>query len=87
MNIIDDDAYCSQWCEQYLSNLIKKHNHGNEEAPFGLFATIIDAIYGDLISDDPFEPQEIHLSLTGKPLPCVPQRSNTRSGAPLTNTV
>ena len=67
MNIIDDDAYCSQWCEQYLSNLIKKHNHGNEEAPFGLFATIIDAIYGDLISDDPFEPQEIHLSLTGKP--------------------
>ena len=28
---------------------------------------IVDALYGDQISDDPYQPQEVHLSLTAEP--------------------
>ena len=57
MNLIDNDTHCGKWCHMYLDKLLDGHN--------SIFTPIVDAIYGDMISDDPFEPQEIHLSLTG----------------------
>ena len=64
----DNDAYCGEWCVKYLTNLIHS-NRVDAQVQDGLrwtpFCQVVDKIYGDLISDDPFEPQEIHLSLTG----------------------
>ena len=57
MSIIDDDAQCGRWCRKYLEKLLDEHD--------GIFDRIVDDIYGDMISDDPYEPQEIHLALTG----------------------
>lgn len=71
MNLIDDDVHCGLWCKNYLESLLKKHSSSSTttskelELDFHVFSDIIDEIYGDLISDDPYDPQEIHLSLTG----------------------
>ena len=64
----DNDAHCGPWCTKYFSRMISMAS--NDEAvqdsvSWTLFCQIVDKIYGDIISDDPFEPQEIHLSLTG----------------------
>jgi hypothetical protein len=64
----DDDAHCGAWCTKYLSNMISLASPKIQDSvSWTLFCQIVDKIYGDLISDDPFEPQEIHLSLTGDP--------------------
>ena len=36
----------------------------NQEITFEFFHEIVNRIYGDVISDDPYQPQEIHLALT-----------------------
>lgn len=68
MELHDDDAYCGDWCQKYLSGMFSEIDSSanlQNGIPWPLFNEIADKIYGDLISDDPFEPQEIHLSLTG----------------------
>jgi len=55
----DDDAKCNAACEQYLRNLL-----GGDELEWSLFSNLVESIYGDEISDDPYQPQEIHLALT-----------------------
>ncbi len=70
MNLIDDDVHCGLWCKKYLESQLKKHSSSSStsqelELDFHVFSNIIDEIYGDLISDDPYDPQEIHISLTG----------------------
>lgn len=57
MNLIDDDTHCGKWCHQYFEQWFDGRDT--------IFEPVVDAIYGDMISDDPYEPQEIHLSLTG----------------------
>lgn len=37
---------------------------GQESFTFRIFEKLVDKIYGDLISDDPFQPQEVHIALT-----------------------
>jgi hypothetical protein len=37
----------------------------DEPIPFERLHEIVDKIYGDMISDDPFQPQEVHLAVTG----------------------
>ena len=66
----DDDAFCGSWCTKYLTDMINKASTElsvQDSVSWDLFGQIVDKIYGDMISDDPFEPQEIHLSLTGDP--------------------
>jgi len=36
---------------------------GAKSMPFGIFEELITKIYGDLISEDPYQPQEVHLAL------------------------
>lgn len=50
----------------YLSVLLNLNNP-SDKLSYTLFERLVDKIYGDMISDDPMEPQEIHLSLTGLP--------------------
>lgn len=40
---------------------------GSTEVTFEYFHKLINLIYGDEISDDPFEPQELHLAYTNDP--------------------
>eukprot|EP00598_Pedospumella_elongata_P002502 CAMPEP_0184986312 /NCGR_PEP_ID=MMETSP1098-20130426/16092_1 /TAXON_ID=89044 /ORGANISM="Spumella elongata, Strain CCAP 955/1" /LENGTH=572 /DNA_ID=CAMNT_0027510525 /DNA_START=42 /DNA_END=1760 /DNA_ORIENTATION=+ len=66
----DDDAFCGDWCQKYLTGLFAEYSstagHNLQDGmPWPIFNEIADKIYGDAISDDPFQPQEIHLSLTG----------------------
>jgi hypothetical protein len=70
LELHDDDVFCGDWCMKYLTRLINftSKNEGGqvrESVSWELFGQIVDKIYGDMISDDPYEPQEIHLSLTG----------------------
>ena len=57
----DDDGHCGDLCLGYITDkLFKGHAFMNWDK----FAKIITDIYGDEISDDPFQPQELHLALT-----------------------
>mmetsp|Transcript_23680 Transcript_23680/g.32518 ORF Transcript_23680/g.32518 Transcript_23680/m.32518 type:complete len:574 (+) Transcript_23680:35-1756(+) len=38
---------------------------GKESLSWGVFEKIVDTLYGNQISDDPYMPQEVHISLTG----------------------
>lgn len=62
----DDDFYCNDLCAKHLHSSLLLTN-GSDSVSYTLFENLIDQLYGDLISDDPMEPQEIHLSLTGDP--------------------
>lgn len=39
---------------------------GQKELSWDMFEKLVDQIYGDQISDDPYQPQEIHISLTNE---------------------
>lgn len=54
----DDDSICSETCEQFL-----KMHYGTKEFSFSFFESVVTKLYGDMISDDPYEPQEIKLAL------------------------
>jgi hypothetical protein len=58
MKYFDDDAYCGNECEEYVKSVI------GEGIPFTKLHELVDKIYGDEISDDPYQPQEVHLALT-----------------------
>lgn len=61
----DDDAFCGDWCMKYLTNMLTSvDGKVGDSVSWTLFGQLVDKIYGDIISDDPFEPQEIHISLT-----------------------
>lgn len=62
----DDDFYCNDLCTKHLRSSLSLTN-GSDSISYGLFEKLVDQLYGDMISDDPMEPQEIHLSLTGNP--------------------
>ena len=57
----DDDSVCAHACGRHLEKLINDHA-GME---WTRLEELIDSIYGDAISNDPFQPQEVHLALTG----------------------
>ena len=58
LNLHDDDAKCGTGCQIALIRYITKKG-----LPFGHFEKIIRNIYGDEISEDPYQPQEVHLAL------------------------
>ena len=60
MQAFDRDTVCSEACEAYLTSLMPDPSGWDYPA----FHKFIYSIYGDYISDDPFQPQEVHLSLT-----------------------
>jgi hypothetical protein len=57
IDTFDEQNICSRECENYLRDLI-----GSDEMTWYAFEKLVNAIYGDQISDDPFQPQEVHLS-------------------------
>jgi hypothetical protein len=65
MNLFDGNP---KYNEQGVKHLMSKL--GMEEdatITFEFFHKVVAKIYGDMISDDPYQPQEIHLALTSKP--------------------
>ena len=59
----DDDTVCVGPCAKYLENYIGK----SKSLGWGYLEKFIEDVYGDMISTDPHDPQEVHLSLTGSP--------------------
>jgi len=61
INIADEDSHdhCGIPCEAAIREIV-----GDDGTTWQLFERVVDAIYGDQISDDPFAPQEVHLALT-----------------------
>lgn len=59
LKLLDDDSMCDEKCEDYIRNWF-----GGDKIGWTPFNQLVDAIYGDQISDDPFQPQEVHLALT-----------------------
>ena len=57
----DGDSVCAHACSRYLEKLIDDRD-GME---WSRLEELINDIYGDAISEDPFQPQEVHLALTG----------------------
>jgi hypothetical protein len=53
----DDDTVCVGACKRYVSELI---GVGHD---WSRLETLLNTIYGDQISSDPYDPQEVHLSL------------------------
>ncbi len=58
LNLHDDDAKCGTGCQIALIRYIT-----HDGLPFGHFEKIIRDIYGQEISEDPYQPQEVHLAL------------------------
>jgi hypothetical protein len=58
----DDDTICAHSCDRYLRELIGSEN----KMEWSRLEQLIETLYGDSISDDPYQPQEVHLSLTGE---------------------
>lgn len=58
LNLHDDDAKCGTGCQVALIRYVTKNG-----LPFGHLEKIIRDIYGDSISEDPYQPQEVHLAL------------------------
>lgn len=57
----DADSICVHACGRYLEKLIDDRD-GME---WTRLEEVINSIYGDSISEDPFQPQEVHIALTG----------------------
>jgi len=56
-----EDSHCGKLCEFYIQHkIIGDHSFMS----WNRFADAITKIYGDQISDDPLQPQEVHLALT-----------------------
>lgn len=60
--LLDSDSVCSEACRKYV-----KQWFGRDEIDWSVFHDLVDKIYGNQISDDPYQPQEIHLALTVDP--------------------
>jgi hypothetical protein len=58
----DSDSICENACHRFLENLIANKAEGME---WSRLEELMDEIYGGTISNDPYQPQEVHLSLTG----------------------
>jgi hypothetical protein len=58
LNLHDDDAKCGSACQTILIKYVSEKG-----LPFGNLEKIIRDIYGDSISEDPFQPQEVHIAL------------------------
>lgn len=59
----DADSVCSGPCRRHLDKLL----NGVEGRDWSYLEEILTEIYGGHISDDPYQPQEVHLALTGSP--------------------
>ena len=59
----DSDTICQGSCDRYLDNMFG--DSGSMD--FSRLEKLVNEIYGDLISSDPFQPQEVHISLTDYP--------------------
>ena len=65
MNLFDGNP---KYNEQGAKHLFSKLGMDeNQTVTFDFFHEIVNKIYGDHISDDPYQPQEIHLALTNNP--------------------
>jgi hypothetical protein len=63
LKLHDGDTTCVDSCERYLREFI-----GSPEGmSWDRLEEVIKTIYGDSISNDPYQPQEIHLALTSSP--------------------
>jgi hypothetical protein len=58
----DDDTLCAHSCERYIQELIGSEN----KMEWSRLEHLVETLYGDKISEDPYQPQEVHLSLTGE---------------------
>jgi hypothetical protein len=58
MNLHDEDSKCDAACQTILIKYVSERG-----LPFDHLEKIIRDIYGDMISEDPYQPQEIHLAL------------------------
>lgn len=62
LKLHDDDTVCINACARYVENLV-----GKEGMDWSRLEELITTIYGDQISSDPYDPQEVHLSLRDNP--------------------
>lgn len=60
MQAFDNDSICSGACDTYLNSLLPDPSGWD----YAGFKKLIYSFYGDYISDDPYQPQEVHLALT-----------------------
>lgn len=58
MSLFDGSPKYNKAAIDYISKKL-----GAEKLSWTMFEKVVDAIYGDQVSDDPFQPQEIHLAL------------------------
>lgn len=65
LNLFDGNP---KYNEKGVEYLLEKLGIGADQSiTFEFFHEVVAKIYGDMISDDPFQPQEIHLALTANP--------------------
>lgn len=57
----DSDSICVNACGRYLDELVSSP----EGMEWTRLEELLDEIYGDAISNDPYDPQEVHIALTG----------------------
>lgn len=60
LQLHDSDTRCHGPCEAYIENYVG----GKEGIDWDGLSGLIEKIYGDAISTDPYDPQEVHLALT-----------------------
>ena len=63
LQLHDSDTICKGSCDRYLDKMFG--SSGIME--FSRLEELLNEIYGDLISSDPFQPQEVHISLMDSP--------------------
>ena len=61
MSLHDSDSKCGPMCKEFI---LRKLGDGRG---YDFFEKMLTEIYGDAISLDPFQPQELHLALTPSP--------------------
>lgn len=57
----DNDSICNGPCERYIYNNIFNFK---KEIEWNRLEEIVKELYGDSITNDPYQPQQIHLSIT-----------------------
>eukprot|EP00602_Paraphysomonas_sp_CaronLab_P010383 CAMPEP_0185024586 /NCGR_PEP_ID=MMETSP1103-20130426/7716_1 /TAXON_ID=36769 /ORGANISM="Paraphysomonas bandaiensis, Strain Caron Lab Isolate" /LENGTH=561 /DNA_ID=CAMNT_0027557601 /DNA_START=46 /DNA_END=1728 /DNA_ORIENTATION=+ len=60
LKLHDSDTVCEGPCVRYMSEIV----NGNNGLEWTYLERLLDTLYGDMISDDPYQPQEVHISLT-----------------------
>ncbi|RYH00533.1 hypothetical protein EON65_49215, partial [archaeon] len=58
MHLMDGNPKYNKAALQFIANKL-----GQRSLSFDVFEKVIEAIYGDQISEDPFQPQEVHIAL------------------------